>query len=397
MRKSALFCFGLVAVLLVALGLVVLCSASQPNSAKWHHGNEFAFFTRQLIFAGLGILSATIVAKIDYHIWKNHRILTWLLYGGIFVLLLAVFPPIGHKVNGAYRWIPLGPVNFQPSEFAKLAIVITIAMWMDYLGWKAERFRLGAVAPLVLIGVYAAPILCETDLGSTMVVVAAGVLMMLLGGTRWTYFFGVAAVGVAGIAGVLVTNANRIRRLAAWLPAEVCNWIGVEPAVETAKLSEMSAAKYQVYNSLIAIKNGGLWGVGLGESMQKQAYLPEAHTDFVMAIGAEEFGILFSIVVVILFFVFFLLAVYIGSKAADRFGRYLAIGMGFIIFFQAMFNLGVICEALPTKGMALPFFSYGGTNLIAACIAVGVILSVGIHSYKEKKMKLRSRVYMRRG
>ena len=395
MRKSALYAFGLVAALLVALGLIVLCSASQPNSIKWYHGDRFGFFVRQLIFAGIGILITTATAWVDYRIWKNHRVLTWLVYGLVFLLLCAVFPPIGHRVNGAYRWIPLGPINIQPSELAKLVIVITIAMWMDHIGWKVDRFRQGAFVPMLLIVVYAAPILAETDLGSTMVVAAAGLLMMLLGGTRLIYFASAGLIGVSGIAVVLATNSNRVRRLAAWLPATVCGWLGVEPAAATENLAAMTAAKYQAYNSLAAIKNGGVWGVGIGRSMQKQYYLPEAHTDFVMAIGAEELGILFTIVVILLFFAFFGLSCYVAMKASDRFGRYLALGMGFIIFFQAMFNLGVICEALPTKGMALPFFSYGGTNMITACIAVGVILSVGIHSYQDKKQTLRHNVYFR--
>lgn len=397
MRKSALFLFGLVAALLVALGLAVLCSASQPNAIRLHHGNAFAFFLRQIVYVAVGIPVAAVVAKVDYRIWKNHRVLTWLLYGAVFLLLLAVFPPIGHKVNGSYRWIPLGPVNLQPSEFAKLAIVIVVAFWMDRIGWKSERFWSGFVAPLLLIGGFAAPILAETDLGSAVVVGGAGLLMMLLGGTRWMYFISSAVIVVGGVLGVLLTNRNRMRRLAPWLrgvlPSDALNWLGMEQApVVVKKLSEMDSAQYQVYNSLVAIKNGGLWGVGLDQSMQKHAYLPEAHTDFVMAIGAEELGVVFSIVVVILFFLFFAFAIYIGTKASDRYGRYLAFGMGFIIFFQAMFNLGVVCEALPTKGMALPFFSYGGTNMIAACIAVGVILSVGIHSYQDKKRTLRRNV-----
>ena len=397
MRKSALFLFGLVAALLVALGLAVLCSASQPNAIRLHHGNAFAFFLRQIVYVAVGIPVAAVVARVDYRIWKNHRVLTWLLYGAVFLLLLAVFPPIGHKVNGSYRWIPLGPVNLQPSEFAKLAIVIVVAFWMDRIGWKSERFWSGFVAPLLLIGGFAAPILAETDLGSAVVVGGAGLLMMLLGGTRWVYFISSAVIVVGGVLGVLLTNRNRMRRLAPWLrgvlPSDALNWLGMEQApVVVKKLSEMDSAQYQVYNSLVAIKNGGLWGVGLDQSMQKHAYLPEAHTDFVMAIGAEELGVVFSIVVVILFFLFFAFAIYIGTKASDRYGRYLAFGMGFIIFFQAMFNLGVVCEALPTKGMALPFFSYGGTNMIAACIAVGVILSVGIHSYQDKKRTLRRNV-----
>ena len=398
MRKSALFLFGLVAALLVALGLAVLCSASQPNAVRLHHGNAFAFFLRQIVYVAVGIPVAAVVARVDYRIWKNHRVLTWLLYGAVFLLLLAVFPPIGHKVNGSYRWIPLGPVNLQPSELAKLVIVIVVAFWMDRIGWKSERFWAGFVAPLLLIGGFAAPILAETDLGSAVVVGGAGLLMMLLGGTGWIYFISSAVIVVGGVLGVLLTNHNRMRRLAPWLrgvlPPDALSWLGMEQVAPAAvkKLSEMDSAQYQVYNSLVAIKNGGLWGVGLGKSMQKQYYLPEAHTDFVMAIGAEEFGVVFSIVVVILFFLFFAFAIYIGSRASDRFGRYLAFGMGFIIFFQAMFNLGVVCEALPTKGMALPFFSYGGTNMIAACIAVGVILSVGIHSYQDKKRTLRRNV-----
>ena len=398
MRKSALFFLGLVAASLAALGLVVLCSASQPNAVRLHHGNAFAFFIRQMAYVAVGIPVAAIVARVDYRIWRNHRVLTWLLYGVVFLLLLAVFPPIGHKVNGSYRWIPLGPVNLQPSELAKLAIVIVVAFWMDRIGWKSERFWNGLVAPLLIIGGFAAPILAETDLGSAVVVGGAGLLMMLLGGTRWIYFIGGAVIVVGGVLGVLLTNHNRMRRLAPWLrgvlPPDALAWLGMDSTAPVAvtKLSEMDPAQYQVYNSLVAIKNGGLWGVGLDKSMQKQYYLPEPHTDFVMAIGAEEYGILFSIAVILLFFAFFLLAIYIGKNASDRYGRYLAFGMGFIIFFQAMFNLGVICEALPTKGMALPFFSYGGTNMIAACIAVGVIMSVGIHSYQDKKRILRRNV-----
>ena len=146
-----------------------------------------------------------------------------------------------------------------------------------------------------------------------------------------------------------------------------------------------SRAAYQAHQALVAIMNGGIWGVGLGESMQKNYYLPENHTDFIFAIGAEELGIVFSVGTLLLFLAFFLLSVYIARSASDRFGRFLALGMAFIIFFQAIFNIGVVCEALPTKGMALPFFSYGGTNMLASFFAVGTILSVGIHSYRDRK------------
>ena len=139
--------------------------------------------------------------------------------------------------------------------------------------------------------------------------------------------------------------------------------------------------------SLVAISRGGVLGVGLMKSMQKQNYLPEAWTDFIFAVGAEEMGVAFSVAVVLLFAAFFLLSVYIARKAADRFGRLLVVGMAFIVFFQAMFNIGVVCEALPTKGMALPFFSYGGTNMLASFFAVGTILSVGIRSLDDQNRR----------
>ena len=277
MRKSALYLFGLVAASLVALGLVVLCSASQPNAVRQYDGRAFAYFGRQLGFVLFGIGVATVVAKVDYRLWKRHHAFVWILYAVVLLALFAVFPPIGRSINGSFRWIPLGPINVQPSELAKLVIVIIVAAWMDRLNWKAERFVPGVVVPSLLIAGFAGPILAETDLGSTMVVGFAGALMMLLGGTRWLYVVGSAGLGAVAFLGVLLTNPNRMRRLAPWLrellPPDAVDWLGLGQAVPTAvkKLSEMDPAAYQAYNSLVAIKNGGIWGVGLGQSMQKHA------------------------------------------------------------------------------------------------------------------------------
>lgn len=368
---------------------------------RLHHGRPYVFFVRQLIYVGLGVLTAGFFAWMDYHVWKNHRLLTGLFYGVVFVLLLLVLKWFGGKpVNGSYRWLDCGVVNLQPSEFAKLAIVIATAAWMDAQSWKVESFLRGAVVPFALIALFAVPILAETDLGSTMVVGAAGLLIMLIGGTRLRYLgLAFALIGV-GFLGVMLTNENRLRRLLAWLPdsvgAPLANFAGVPPAVQVTSTAQMDAAAYQGWNSLVAIANGGIGGVGLGNSMQKHFYLPEAHTDFVFAVGAEELGIGFTVGVIVLFCLFFALSIYIARKANDRFGRMLVIGMAFIIFFQAMFNLGVVCEALPTKGMALPFFSYGGTNMISAGIAIGTILSVGIHSYREKKNQFLRKVLVSR-
>ena len=387
MRKSALFWFGLVVTVLVALGLIVLSSASEANAIRLHNGDPYFFMKRQFAYLGAGVVVAACAAMFDYRRWRDNAWLTWLFYAVVIALLLAVF---GFKpINGSHRWISLGPLRLQPSEFAKLATVILLSVWLDRLGWKVERFVKGAVWPAALIGVIALPILVEPDFGSVMVVGLAGLLVMFVSGVRLLHMAPFGLLGVGIVAYKVLTNANRMARIAAFFGIKLN--VGAEVVDAAAK-----RAAYQADMALAAIGNGGIWGVGLGESMQKQLYLPEAHTDFVFAVGAEELGLPFSIGVVLLFVAFFAISVYIARKAGDRFGRFLVVGMAFIIFFQAMFNLGVVCKALPTKGMALPFFSYGGTNLLCTFFAVGTILSVGIHTYRDRQHQLVRKVLMRR-
>ena len=333
------------------------------------HGDPYFFIKRQFAYLVVGVVLAVSVAMFDYRKWRDAEILTWLFFVVVMVLLVAVF---GFRaINGSHRWIALGPLRLQPSEFAKLLTVILLSVWLDKASWKVELFMRGAFWPAVLIGVIALPVVLEPDFGSTMVIGAAGFLLMFVAGTRILHMvpFGLAGLGVGVV--MIMHNANRMARL-----------------FDDDK-------KYQLNMALAAIGNSDIWGAGLGESMQKHLYLPEAHTDFVFAVGAEELGIVFSLSVVLLYVAFFALSVYIARKAQDRFGRFLVVGMSFIIFFQAMFNLGVVSGGLPTKGMALPFFSYGGTNLMSAFFAVGTILSVGIHTYREKKHALMRKVFTR--
>lgn len=386
MRKSALFWLGLVVTALVALGLIVLSSASEANAIRLHNGDPYFFIKRQFAYLGCGIVVAVCAAMFDYRRWRDNAWLAWALYVVVIALLLAVF---GFRaVNGSHRWIALGPLRLQPSEFAKLAIVILLSVWLDRLGWKVELFVKGALWPAVLIGVIALPILLEPDFGAVMVVGLVGILVMFVSGTRVLHLAPFALVGAGVVAYKVLTNANRMARIAAFLGIKLN--LGVEVVDKAA-----DRAAYQANMALAAIGNGGVWGVGLGESMQKQLYLPEAHTDFVFAIGAEELGMPFSIGVLLLFALFFAISVYIARKA-DRFGRFIVVGMAFIIFFQAMFNIGVVCKALPTKGMALPFFSYGGTNLLSSFFAVGSIMSVGIRTFRDRQHQLARKVLMRR-
>ena len=388
MRKSALFAFALVVAALVALGLIVLSSASEANGVRLYKDAYF-FLKRQFIYLGVGIVVAVFAAVVDYHRWRDVPGLAWIAYIVVAILLLFVLPQLGgREINGSYRWIRLGPVNLQPSEFAKLMIVIILAVWLDRAAWRVELFVKGLVIPCLLIAVYAGLVIKEPDFGSVMVIGAAGGLVMFVAGVRLRHLIPAGLLGGVAAGVVMLFNKNRVRRLLAFLESS-------QDSAEKVSTATMNAAQYQAHMALVAIKNGGLWGVGLGESMQKQYYLPECHTDFIFAVGAEELGLFFSIAVIVLFLAFFCISVYIARNASDRFGRFLVIGMAFIIFFQAVFNLGVVCEALPTKGMALPFFSYGGTNLISAFFAVGTILSVGIHSYRDKKRVLARSVLMR--
>jgi len=378
-RKSALLAFGLVVTIIVALGLVVLSSASEANGVRIHNDAYF-FMKRQFAYLVAGVVLAICVAFFDYHKWRDHAWLTWLMYGGVFLALLAVFPPLGRAINGSYRWINLGPLNLQPSEFAKLVTVIVLAVWLDRAAWRVELFWRGAAIPAMLMGVLALPVMLEPDFGSTMVIGLVGFLVMLIAGVRILHIMLFVCLGGTVLAYKVITNANRMARIAAFFGVQLD--VGAEIVDKAAE-----RAAYQAHQALVAIGNGGIWGVGLNQSMQKHYYLPEAHTDFIFAIGAEELGLLFSIGTLVSFIIFFALSVYIAHKATDRLGRFLVMGMSFIIFFQAMFNIGVVCEALPTKGMALPFFSYGGTNMMSAFFAIGTILSVGFHSYRDNRKR----------
>jgi cell division protein FtsW len=387
-RKSALFAFALVVAALVALGLIVLASASEANGIRLYKDAYF-FIKRQSVYLVVGIIVAVFAALFDYHKWRDIPGFAWFAYAVVACMLLLVLPAFGGRmVNGSARWLSLGPVNVQPSEFAKLTIVIVLAVWLDRAALGVEQFVKGLIVPCCLIGVYAGLVIKEPDFGSVMVISAAGGLVMFVAGVRLWHLIPAGLVGAAGTGVVMLFNENRVRRLLAFLQSS-------QETAEKVSTATMNAAQYQAHMALVAIKNGGLWGVGLGESMQKQYYLPECHTDFIFAVGAEELGLFFSIAVVVLFLAFFCISVYIARNASDRFGRFLVVGMAFIVFFQAVFNLGVVCEALPTKGMALPFFSYGGTNLLTSFFAVGTILSVGIHSYRDKKHVLARSVLTR--
>lgn len=362
MRKT-LATLSLTVVTLLGLGIVLLATASTVRAQGLYADPHF-FVKRQLLWLGLSFVAVSVVSHFDYHWWKETPLLSVGFFALVVVALLLVFVPgIGGKVKGSFRWLNLGPLRMQPSEFAKILTVIAMGVWMDRIGWRVRQFWKGAVFPAAGLALLAGLLVMEPDFGSTMVVCVVGGIMMFVVGTRIVYLLLFGCVGAAGVGALVLTNANRMNRIMAWRHGE----------------ESTSSAAYQLQQAILAFKNGGPWGVGFNQSIQKYNYLPEAHTDFIFAIGGEEFGFIFSVGVVLAYAVILVCGTLITLRAPDRLGRMLAFGMTLLLVFQAAFNIGVVTGCLPTKGLALPFISYGGTNLITALFAVGTLMNVGKH------------------
>lgn len=360
--KKTLTVLLLTVVILLGLGIVLVATASNVRAQSLYK-SPYAFFYKQLIWLGIATVVGFVASRFDYHLWKKYPVLPILFYLAIVcALALVVCPGVRKLVNGSYRWLIMGPIRVQPSEFAKLAIVVCLSVWMDRVGWRVKQFVRGALAPAILIAIIAGLLLAEPDFGATMVILVLAGGILFVTGVRWLHLIllGCAAIPPVGL--LLLFNKNRMDRLMAFF----------------SETGDKTAA-YQVEQAKIAFKCGGPWGVGFNESIQKYSYLPEAHTDFIFAIGGEELGFIFTIFVVMAFIVLLACGILISIRAPDRLGRLLAFGMILLLIFQAAFNIGVVTDCLPTKGLALPFMSYGGTNLVTALFAIGTLINVGMH------------------
>ena len=385
--RQARVVLGLSVLALVAIGFVVLSSAGGPVGLRTPPSfDQYYFVKQQAKWLALSLPLFFCAMFFDYRNWRKSPWLTVALYVAVVIALCAVF---GFRpVNGSRRWLMFGPVRIQPSEFAKVAVVIAMSVFLDKIGWRIELFWKGAVKALAILALPMALAVAEPDFGSTMVLGLTGGVLMIIAGMRVRHMLIIAGTAILGVGPLLLSNANRMRRIAAWLPdgvtsflASTCPWLD-DLTVTTEDADE---ANYQLNQALIAIRNGGETGVGFGNSMQKQMYLPENHTDFIFAIGAEEWGIGFSLLLLTLFVTVFVCGVIISVKSCDRLGKFIAFGVTFLIFFQAMFNMGVVTGLLPTKGLALPFISYGGTNLMSAFISIGVLINVSRQSDLQRQ------------
>jgi cell division protein FtsW len=348
-----------VAALLAALGLIGVYSASITVAARTLGNSEY-YLQRQVIYLALGVLCGYLVMQTRLAFW--HRIAGFAVIGAAVLLALVLLPGLGIEVNGASRWLGAGGVRVQPSEFAKLAFLMFAAARLSEAD-TPELLRERMILILVSLGITGVLLLAEPDFGSFVVLSAATAGLLFLYGVRWLYFIALGGTGLAALAALAVASPYRMARLTSFLRP----------------FDDPFGAGFQLSQSLIAFGRGSWFGVGLGNSVQKLFYLPEAHTDFLLAVIAEELG-LFAVLAVIGLFGFVVARAFaIARRAAlngDGFAALLAYGLGLTIGFQAFVNLGVNMGVLPTKGLTLPLMSYGGTSLIVSCLQIALLARV---------------------
>ncbi len=363
MRKTRIAVLILVS-LMIAIGVVMIYSASAIFAYERYHDSGY-FLKRHLVYLFIGFLGAVSVMSFDYR--KLKPIARHILFFAVILLVLVLIPHIGKEAGGARRWFKFFNLSFQPSEFAKLAIIVYLADFLSrkqscikdfFYGFLPSALGLGAIGGLVLL---------QPDLGTAISVMAIGTTMYFVAGVRMAYVAWVFLASTPILYILLFKVAYRRRRILAFLNP----WL------------DPRGVGFQIVQSFIALGSGGLLGVGLGRSQQKLFYLPASHTDFIFSIIGEELGLIGAMAIVIIFILFILNGARIAFRTQDMFGQFLALGIVSKIGFEAAVNIGVSIGALPTKGLPLPFVSYGGSALVFNMIAVGLLLNIGRAALNE--------------
>ena len=356
------------ALALMSLGLTMVFISSHVM-AQSHYHDPYFFIKRQSVYALVGLAALFTGRFVNY---QRYKVLVYpILLLSLITLVLVFVPGIGARVRGAARWLRLGPVTIQPSEFAKLAMVLFLAYSLARKQDKVKHFSIGFLPHVVMAGLFIGLIAKEPDFGTAMTLAAIVFIMLLVGGVRLAYIFG-AFIGVASLATLMVLrDPKKFNRILSFLdPWKYGQDVG-----------------YQLKQSLLAIGSGGLFGLGPGQSRAKLFYLPDAHTDFILAIFSEELGFIGVLLILALFTILVYRGILLSLRAPDAFGSYLALGLTLLIGLQAGINMGVVTGLFPTKGLSLPFLSYGGSSLLAMLLAVGILLNI---SSQVKRPKLAS-------
>jgi cell division protein FtsW len=353
---------------LLALGLVMLYSSSLTLVGA-------RYLMMQLVWGVFGFALCVTATALDYQWLKR---MAWPLFI-IAVLLLVMVMVLPHrfapKINGARRWFDFHGMRFQPSEFAKIALIVLLAWYGDHCQRQMQTWKRGILLPAALIAVVLGLVFVEPDRGTTILLAVVGGSLLLLAGVRWRHILIPAAAGVAGLTLSILHDPMRMRRIFSWWDLE----------------QHKEGVGYQAYQAMIAFGSGGWSGLGLGNSRQKLGFVPEDYTDFIFSIIGEELGLIATLLVVLAFVIIVICGIYIAVNAREPFGFLLASGITLLIGLQAAINIGVVTSALPNKGLPLPFISYGGSNLLAMFTCVGLLFSIARHAPARQKAPARAR------
>ncbi len=353
--------FLILLLVLLTIGLVMLFSASYP-SAYYYEGNGYHYIVRQAFFAIAGLVVMLGISFLDYHVIRPFR---WFIWGAVFLLLGIVL--ILPAQSGVHRWITIGPVQFQPSELMKFAMVVMLAHLISRNYQKMRSIKEGILPILGFLIVTIGIIAVEPHMSASILMFAMALVMLWVGGMRAIILPVMAGVGAVGLAGIVAIKG------VSYVGVRLSGWLN--PTADNA---------YQTYQSILTIGSGGLLGRGLGQSRQKFLYLPEAQNDFIFAVVCEELGLIGALVIIVLFLLLIIRGFVIASRAPDRFGMLLAVGLTAQIGLQAFANIGVVSGLLPNTGISLPFFSYGGTALFMQLVEMGILLNISRQAVKKE-------------
>ena len=344
--------------LLVGVGIVMVYSASSAVALE-EFGSDDRFLKKQAIFALVGLVALVICRHFPYR-W--YRPLVYPFLGLALVSLIAIHvTDLGLEAGGSARWLNLGIVSFQPSEFARFALILFLAYSLDKKGERLKQFTIGFVPHVAVLCMLGICIIIQPDYGSVVILAALTWLMMFIGGVRFWHLFLWLVAFLLPVAYILLTSESyRIRRILGFL----------DPWQHSAD------AGYQIVHSLMAFGTGGLWGAGIGQGYQKLFYLPEPHTDFIFSVIGEEFGLVGVLLIIMLYAWILFKGIQIARNAPDSFGSLMAVGLTIALGMQISINMGVSLNLLPTKGLTLPFLSYGGTSLLLNMASIGILMNI---------------------
>lgn len=342
---------------LLAIGITMVLSTSYLHAQERFSDGTY-FFRRQLVATGVGLVALLISALVPYTVYR--RFAYPLLALSLVLLVLVLVPGVGLSRGGARRWLSLGGFTFQPTELSKLSLVLYLAHSLAKKGEKVRTFAVGVLPHLVVGGLFLGLIYLEPDLGTPLILGLVLCLVLFVAGARLKHLLIMGLLALPGVAFLVIGAEYRLRRLLIFLDP----W------------SDPAQSGFQIIQSYIAFGSGQLWGRGLGQSRQKLFYLPEAHTDFIFSVIGEELGLLGALGIVVLFGFVVARGLYVAARVGDPFGEYLAFGITTLIALQALVHMGVAMGLMPTKGLVLPFISYGGSAMVANLTAAGMLLSV---------------------